>query len=228
MLKALEEDADEDVECEDVMARMIQVSELFDAKIPDMGSKKLGKRIEMRKHGKPLNMFIKESARSSTPSRPHELCSAVEYKTVQDGWVRVRGVMDSGASEPVAPPDMCPHCDFVPSPGSIAGQGYVSASDGVMPNLGEQLLDVVTADGYDAQVKYQMANVSRPLNSVSEICDAGGDRGQYVIFGRGGGAIINLETGRQTPFDREEGICMLDLWVKPKAAAGPTCFRRQG
>ena len=152
---------------------------------------------------KPLNPFL-----APTPDK--------------DGWVKVKGVMDSGASESVAPPTMCPHYDITPSPGSVAGQEYVSASDDRIPNLGEQVLSIVTADGKEGMVKYQVADVSRPLNSISEICDAGGEGGQHVIFGKHGGMIVNLETGRQTPFAREEGVYTLDFWVTPKG------FRRQG
>ena len=152
---------------------------------------------------KPLNPFL-----APTPDK--------------DGWVKVKGVMDSGASESVAPPTMCPHYEITPSPGSVAGQEYVSASDDRIPNLGEQVLSIVTADGKEGTVKYQVADVSRPLNSISEICDAGGEGGQHVIFGKHGGMIVNLETGRQTPFAREEGVYTLDFWVTPKG------FRRQG
>ena len=74
----------------------------------------------------------------------------------------------------------------------------------------------------ESQIKYQVAEVSRPLNSISEIFDAGGNYGQIVLFGRTGGAILNLETGIQTPFAREEGVYTMDVWVKPKG------FHRQG
>ena len=187
--------------------------------------KNMGKRIDMKKKSKPLHLFIKEKVNDTEPRK--ELHAAVEYKTVQDGWVRIRGVMDSGASEAVAPPTMCPHYEVTPSAGSIAGQGYASASDDLIKNLGEQELEVVTMDGKDGTVKYQIAEVSRPLNSVSEICDAGGEQGQYVIFGRKGGAIINLDSGKRTTFTREDGIYLLDLWVKPKNGSA-ACFRRPG
>ena len=176
---------------------------------------------------KAANLFTKDPRTTSTT--PKELHPAVEYRQVKDGWVKIKGVMDSGASESVAPPSMCPHYDIKESPGSKIGQNYVSASDDLIPNLGEQVLDVVTHDGRNGQVKYQMADVSRPLNSVSEICDAGGEYGQYVIFGRHGGAIINLETGRQTKFPREDGIYSLEFWVKPKGNGGDaSVFPRPG
>jgi len=143
----------------------------------------------------------------------------------QEGWVKIKGVMDSGASESVAPPTMCPHYEVRPSPGSIAGQKYLSASEDLIENLGEQELDVVTRAGKESKIKYQIAEVTRPLNAVSEICDAGGEEGQLVVFGKKGGMIYNLATGAETRFDREGGIYCLEFWVKPNKEAG---FGRQG
>ena len=131
------------------------------------------------------------------------------------GWQKIKGVMDSGASESVAHPSMCPQYAVKPSVGSATGLKYVSASGDVIANLGEQLLEVETEDGMQTKIRYQSAEVSRPLNSVSEICDAGGNDGQYVVFSRYGGVILNLETGRRTSFDRVDGIYELGLWVKP-------------
>ena len=80
-----------------------------------------------------------------------------------------------------------------------------------MPQLGEQKLEVVLDSGKDTALKYQIADVSRALNAVTEICDAG----RHVIFGRRGGVIVNLESGRTAPFEREGNIYCLDYWVKP-------------
>ena len=136
------------------------------------------------------------------------------------GWVNVRGVMDSGASEGVAPPDMCPTYAVVDSPGFCAGQHYVSASKDKLPNLGQQILSVVLEDGQDSNVKSQIAGISRPLSSVSEICDSG----NQVIFGRSGGMVLNLSTGKETHFARENGVYILEFWVKPNSE----CLQRQG
>jgi hypothetical protein len=136
-------------------------------------------------------------------------------KAEAGGWQRIKGVMDSGASESVAHPSMCPQYPVQPSAGSMSGQKYVSASGDVIANIGEQILDVETDDGMATQIRYQSAEVSRPLNAVSEICDAGGVDGQYVVFSKYGGMIMNLETGRRTPFERVEGIYELGIWVKP-------------
>ena len=90
-----------------------------------------------------------------------------------------------------------------------------------MLNLGEQKLNVVLDSNCEATIKYQIADVSRALNAVTEICDAGcTDFGNHVIFGRKGGMIVNLETGRETHFKRENNIYCLDYWVKPSARQG--------
>jgi hypothetical protein len=145
-----------------------------------------------------------------------------------DEWVYIKGVVDSGAWESVASPNLCPHYEVKPSKGSLKGQNYVSASGDLIANLGEKVLDVQTYHGSDAQIRYQAADVSQPLNSVSEICDAGGEDGQYVIFSKWGGAILNFEEERMTPFQREEGIYTMGFWVKPKAAGAASGFPRQG
>ena len=177
------------------------------------------KHNQVIKPNKTLNLFQKIPV-------VKELSPVITEKSDMSGWMCIKGVMDSGASESVAPPSMCPEVEVTPSVGSKAGQNYISASDDLLPNLGEQLIDVVTDDGRDGRVRYQIAEVTRPLNSVSEICDAGGELGQQVTFGRHGGSILNLETGMVTNFKREDGIYILDMWVRPKTN-NATGFPRQ-
>jgi hypothetical protein len=111
---------------------------------------------------------------------------------------------------------MCPQYLVVPSAGAKAGQSYTSAAGDEIPNLGEQFLPVVTEDGRETVSRYQSAEVSRPLDSVSEICDAGGtEDGQLVIFSKYGGVILNLSSWRRTAFERKGGIYTLGKWVKP-------------
>ena len=111
---------------------------------------------------------------------------------------------------------MCPAYPIMESEGSRRGQEFVCASENVVPNLGEQKLPVMMETGKKANIKYQIADVSRALNSISEICDAGHpEYGNHVIFGRHGGIIVNLESGETTPFNRDSNIYSLDFWVEP-------------
>ena len=166
----------------------------------------------------PLHLFYPEPARQGLHP-----CIADRAK---DGWEVIKGVMDSGASESVTCPSTCPDYEAVPSRMSKAGLNYVSASGDPIPNLGEKMIQVMTGNGKESTAKYQVADVSRTLNSVSEICDGGGDMGQYVLFNKWGGAILNPATGRQTPFQREDGIYILEMWVKPRGS--DSVFPRPG
>ena len=145
-----------------------------------------------------------------------ELNPCINAASSTGGWKYVKGVMDSGATDSVIHPSECEEYEIQESPGSKAGQNWTSASGGVIPNLGQKILDVVTEDGIESQVKYQAADVSRTLNSITEICDAGGEEGQYVIFSKWGGTVYNPTLKRQTPFEREGGIYTMGMWVKPK------------
>ena len=134
------------------------------------------------------------------------------------GWVKVENVMDSGASAPVGPTNMAPNAPMRASPGSLRGQTYTTASKHKLANLGEQLLNATTEDGDQTQVLYQIADVSRPLVSVSAICEMG----NRVIFGKGGGVVQNISTGKETPFYRKNGIYVLNLWLQDSTEPGFT------
>ena len=57
--------------------------------------------------------------------------------------------------------------------------------------------------------RYQITDETRPLNSVSLVCD----QGNNVLFTQTGGWIINHETGRCTWFPREHGVYVLHSWI---------------
>ena len=68
----------------------------------------------------------------------------------------------------------------------------------------------MTKNGEECEVLFQIADVSKPLVSVSAICE----RGNRVIFGRSGGVVQNLRSGSQIPFYRENGIYILSMWLQ--------------
>ena len=108
------------------------------------------------------------------------------------------------------------------SPGSIRGQNYLSASNERIPNLGQQTLEVRTDEGAGMNVTFQMADVSRPLNSVGKVCD----NNKRVIFGKRGGVIWDMETNELTKFGREpDGVYELNLWIRDGNM--PSGFARQ-
>eukprot|EP00972_Heterocapsa_arctica_P070368 10394212-Heterocapsa_arctica.AAC.1 len=58
-------------------------------------------------------------------------------------------------------------------------------------------------------LKWQNAPVTKPLISVSHICDAG----HRVVFEATGGHIVNIKIGRRTAFRRKQNVYVLDMMI---------------
>ena len=100
----------------------------------------------------------------------------------------------------------------------------MSASKQRIPNMGQQKICALTNEYQKADLTFQIADVSRPLTSVSAVCD----RGNVVVFGPKGGYILPMGGGNRTKFDRIGGIYELELWLDEHADLMPTGFPRQG
>ena len=164
-----------------------------------------------------LNLLVQE----------HEVESPLAHvgKNLGDGVV-IRACMDSGAVDSVAPASIAPHVPLQESAGSSRGQKYSTADGTTIPNRGEKTFVMRTKEGNDTEVTYQIADISRPLNSVGRICD----QGNFVVFESTGGFIVNRSSGARTRFEREDALYMLDTWV-PRPTVGSSTsagFSRQG
>ena len=71
---------------------------------------------------------------------------------------------------------------------------------------------------------FQVAEVSRPLTAVGQVCD----KGNLVVFGPKGGFIIDQEGKSKTRFQRNNGIYELDLWIDDGENGDATGFPRPG
>ena len=99
----------------------------------------------------------------------------------------------------------------------MRGQHYICAGDRRIPNQGEQHLQAITNDFKNTLLKMQIADVNRPLKSVSDTCDAG----NLVVFGPHGGSILSLTNGKVTDFERRGGLYTMDLWIPdPQNSSG--------
>ena len=135
----------------------------------------------------------------------------------------MKSVMDSGCGESVIPANAIPSYEIQESPGSKRGQHYLTASKHTIPNLGQQVLNIVTDEESEGKLKYQVADVTRALTATSQVCDAG----NRVLYGRNGGVIFNIETGLETWFGREDNIYVFECWVKPGTTKSKGDFPRQ-
>jgi len=158
----------------------------------------------------------------------------MEYLNVVDGstkWVKIDAIVDSGASDSVGPTGMAPWIKTKASEGSKRGQNFHTACGGEIPNEGEKRVPIVTREGRRGMANFQCADVSRPLMSVSRICD----QGNCVVFTATGGFVVDKQ-GSRTAFRRANNVYVLDMWTKVEPVVEETkpekteaqSFRRQG
>ena len=97
------------------------------------------------------------------------------------------------------------------SEGSRRGQTFSTADGGIIKNQGEKTAVLHPEHSQQAfRAKYQITDVTKPLNSVGKVCD---QRNQ-VLFTSTGGYVIDEETGESTWFPREGNIYVMHSWVK--------------
>ena len=124
------------------------------------------------------------------------------------GWRRLSAIMDSGSAECAALESIAKKIPLVETEASRQGQTYHTA-DGVIKNKGEKTVTMYSETGDQYCARYQITDVTRPLNSISRVCD----QGNNVLFKQTGGWIINHETRRYTWFPREHGVYVLHSWI---------------
>lgn len=127
------------------------------------------------------------------------------------GYVTVKSVLDSGATDSCAPDCMCPEVKSQPSEGSKRGQKHTAAGGKRVANEGEKNIQMVTSADEVVQTNWQTVDITRPLSSVRQICL----QGNRVLFGAQGGIIYNIETGKETPFGLDNDVYVLELRLPP-------------
>ena len=106
-----------------------------------------------------------------------------------DGWRRLSAIMDSGSAECVSPESIAKSVPLMETEASRQGQTYHTSRTKVKRQLRCTQRLVTSIARW-----YQITDVTRPLNSVSRVCDQRND----VLFTQTGGWLINHETGRYT------------------------------
>ena len=128
---------------------------------------------------------------------------------------------DSGCGVSVAPPAMRRTSPITGSEVSRRGQELMSACEVTKPDLEEQKLGVMLDSCCEVVIQLLIADVSRPLNAITEMCDQGPlVYLNHVVCGTRDCMIVKWETGNTDALTEGELICILDLWVE--------LFPRQG
>ena len=94
-------------------------------------------------------------------------------------WQKLSLAVDSGAAETVVPHMEVPSHPLRETEASRSGMSYASATGDPNPNLGEQVLPLLTQEGSLRSMTFQAAPVDRALGSVKRMCASG----KVVVFG---------------------------------------------
>ena len=160
----------------------------------------------------------------STRDDELELCPiSVEHK---DGWKAISILIDSGASDSVAPPGTFPDVKTLETNASKAGVQYTAAGGHKIDNLSMQRPYIFLQDGSRHIMSFQVAGVSKALGAVSRLVGAG-NRVVLDDPNTVGSFIENKTTGKQTPLRQHNGVYYLDVWVKPGCGYDNQDFPRQ-
>jgi hypothetical protein len=132
--------------------------------------------------------------------------------------------LDSGAGNHVAGPSDIEGFSIEPSRASKKGLGFIAANGAKILNLGEARVSMKEpTNGQVINSTFQVADVSRPLYSVSKICDEGCEVhfcGTHAWVTKGGAEIAK--------FPRERGLYVAEMMLGKPGDKMPAGFRNQG
>ena len=142
-------------------------------------------------------------------------------------YIEVDVVGDSGAGDNVASRQGAPGCNVRESAGSRKGQNFVSASRTRIKNEGEMTLEMQAPTDKDGEFNpvnavFQVADVCRPLMSISRICDRGDNK---VTFDKQKAVVRNSKGQIVMVFHRKGNLYVGRMRVKNPKYKG---FGRQG
>ena len=140
-----------------------------------------------------LNRSI--AARSERPSAPAASVDNVilpltyaddEMIMTTEEEVDIFIAIDSGAVEHVAAPSDLPGSITVEPPADGKIRNFISASGDPIKNHGKANVSLVNEDGTEVDSSFQVADVCRPLHSVSRVRDTD----KEVLFTKHGGVVV--------------------------------------
>ena len=128
----------------------------------------------------------------------------------EDEWQEIEVTVDSGACETVMPTDLC---QSIPLMQSLTSHGaeYEVANGESLPNLGERRCLLMTMGAKDPKkITFQVADVHKPLLSISRCADMGFN----CHLGKHGGYLEDTVTGQQIPLQRKDNLYVMRAWIR--------------
>ena len=93
----------------------------------------------------------------------------------------------------------------------MEGVEYEVANGETIPNLGERRCLMTTAGSQlIKKISFQVADVHKPLLSISRIADLGYD----CVLGKEGGYLADRISGERIPLQRSDNLYVLKAWVR--------------
>ena len=124
-------------------------------------------------------------------------------------WEPIELAVDSGASETVIPDGTVKSVQLTPSDASKRGVQYEVANGERIPNLGQKSFQGITLDGQRRGITAQVADVNKPLMSVTRLVQAG----NTVVFSSTGSYVMDDATQEKIWLRESGGMYMLRLWI---------------
>ena len=145
-----------------------------------------------------------------------------ELLAAAEDWedITIEVLLDSGACRHVMAREEAPQYVVQDSPGSRRGQNFVAANGAKIPNEGQVTLNLEAEVGGEVTLlssTFQIANLTRPLMSVSQICE----QGFQCVFESDGARVVNKEGLTVCKFDKRN-----QLYVAEMKLQAPDRFHR--
>ena len=135
-----------------------------------------------------------------------------------DEWTEFDVTVDSGACVSVMPVGICEGIDIIENDLSRSGAEYEVAKAATIPNLGERRREVMTVGSLQPKrITFQVADVHKPLLSISGCADMGFD----CFLGQSGGQRRDRVTGELIPLERHGSLYTVRMWERQDPSARP-------
>ena len=134
-----------------------------------------------------------------------------------EGFKKLEVLVDSGAAASVMPQRYVEDREVTAGEAAKKGVHYVAADGGRIPNLGEVKVNLLTKEKEKATVTFQVADVHKPILSVSALTA----HGHRVSFTKEGGIITLARTGRRIALQKRDGVYKLEVLMAPGRKRAP-------
>ena len=133
-----------------------------------------------------------------------------------DEWIEIEVTVDSGACETVMPSNICSSIQVHRSSCSH-GAEYEVAKGESLPNLGERRCLLMSLGSNVAKsITFQVADVHKPLLSVSRCADMG-----FRCILEDNGGYLEHKSGERIALQRRDNLYVMKAWVKNDPAGQP-------